>query len=147
MLPGISFTSWISTATRSTAQKTGTNPPSPSTPPSLAGRWADALLRVTQFISIKSASSIPAVRRLFTAGILLFLFVLPVLYLILYIHYMRPIMRMQGDIRQAYKAGIKPKRTARKDEIGQLQNAFVQLTEDLEMRKGKAKPDHSFYLS
>ena len=88
------------------------------------------LLRVTQFISIKSASSIPAVRRLFTAGILLFLFVLPVLYLILYIHYVRPIM-------QAYKAGIKPKRTARKDEIGQLQNAFVQLTEDLEVEKAK----------
>ena len=94
------------------------------------------LLRVTQFISIKSASSIPAVRRLFTAGILLFLFVLPVLYLILYIHYVRPIMRMQGDM-QAYKAGIKPKRTARKDEIGQLQNAFVQLTEDLEVEKAK----------
>lgn len=94
------------------------------------------LLRVTQFISIKSASSIPAVRRLFTAGILLFLFVLPVLYLILYIHYVRPIMRMQGDM-QAYKAGIKPKRTARKDEIGQLQNAFVQLTEDLEIEKAK----------
>ena len=94
------------------------------------------LLRVTQFISIKSASSIPAVRRLFTAGILLFLFVLPVLYLILYINYVSPLMRMQGDM-QAYKAGIKPKRTARKDEIGQLQNAFVQLTEDLEVEKAK----------
>lgn len=94
------------------------------------------LLRVTQFISIKSAASIPAVRRLFTAGVLLFLFVLPVLYLILHLRYVRPIVRMQGDV-QAYKAGVQPRRTLRKDEIGQLQNAFVQLTHDLETEKSK----------
>ncbi len=105
-----------------------------TSPAQIEGRTL--LLQVTEFISIKSATSIPAVRRLFTVGIVVLLLVLPLVYFLLYFRYVRPIVHMQDDM-QNYKAGIQPRRTNRKDEIGQLQNTFVDLTQDLELEKNK----------
>ena len=94
------------------------------------------LLRVTQFISIKTATAIPAVRRLFTVGVLLLLFTLPAAYVLLYVYYVRPIVRLQRDMEQ-YRTGVKPSGSNREDEIGKLQNAFVRLTDDLDSEKQK----------
>ncbi|MFR5870138.1 MAG: histidine kinase dimerization/phospho-acceptor domain-containing protein, partial [Acutalibacteraceae bacterium] len=94
------------------------------------------LLRVTKFISIKTATSIPAVQRLLLAGIVILLITLPIIYLVLYLYYVRPIVRLQRDMEQ-YKSGEKPVGSKRRDEIGKLQNAFVQLTDDLDLEKQK----------
>lgn len=94
------------------------------------------LLRVTKFISIKTATSIPAVQKLLLAGIVILLITLPIIYLVLYLYYVRPIVRLQRDMEQ-YKSGEKPVGSKRRDEIGKLQNAFVQLTDDLDLEKQK----------
>lgn len=92
------------------------------------------ILKVINPISLGFTSSVNLVNDLFVAEFFIISFTLMVLALILYMNSARPIVELQRNIRQ-YKTGIKPKTTNRKDEIGMLQNDFVELTDALEEEK------------
>lgn len=56
--------------------------------------------------------------------------------LILILAFVRPLEQLQRMI-QGYPSGVRPKRTDRLDELGRMQNNFVDLTEELEEEKQK----------
>lgn len=92
------------------------------------------ILKVTNPLSLGFTSSMNVVNDLFVAEFFIISFTLMMLALLLYVNSARPIVELQRNIRQ-YKSGIKPRHTKRKDEIGMLQNDFVELTEALDEEK------------
>jgi signal transduction histidine kinase len=94
------------------------------------------LLKVTQPLSLKNISSYDMVWDLFKAEVLILFFILLSVAGIIYINYARPIVSLQKSM-ENYKEGIRPQNVTRKDEIGLLQNRFVELTEAIEKEKRK----------
>lgn len=74
------------------------------------------------------------INDLLLAEFIIIVFTLVLVSIVIHFHSARPIMRLQQDIRQ-YRYGVKPRRTRRKDEIGQLRNNFVELTDALDSEK------------
>ncbi|WP_312642725.1 HAMP domain-containing sensor histidine kinase [Hydrogenoanaerobacterium sp.] len=73
-------------------------------------------------------------RNLLLAELLLIEVILMVVTFVIYLKVVRPIEALKKGM-DDYHNGIKPKAVSRRDEIGQLQNRFVQLTCDIEREK------------
>ncbi|SMC47219.1 sensor histidine kinase [Papillibacter cinnamivorans] len=94
----------------------------------------ELLLEVTRPISLGFLSSINLVTELLIAEIIIIAITLFLLNLFLYMNTVRPLVGLQRNM-ELYKLGIKPTRTARKDEIGLLQNGFAELADSLDREK------------
>lgn len=94
------------------------------------------LLKVTKSLSIQNAPEIPLVRSLLKVEIGILFFILLMVSIVLYLQYIKPIEKLQKSIK-AYNMGKMPKSTRRMDEIGKLQNSFVQLANNLNEEKQK----------
>lgn len=73
-------------------------------------------------------------RNLLFAELLLIALMLAVVTFVIYLKVVRPVEALKKEM-EDYQNGIKPKPVNKKDEIGQLQNQFVQLTCDIEREK------------
>lgn len=94
------------------------------------------LLKVTKSLSIQNAYEIPPIRSLLEAEIGILFFILLAVSIVLYLQYVKPIEELQKSIRD-YNIGKVPEAIRRMDEIGKLQNSFVQLTNNLSEEKQK----------
>lgn len=94
------------------------------------------LLKVTQPLSLKNLSAYDIAWSLFSAEVTIICFILLFVAAIIYIYYVKPIVSLEKNM-EHYKDGIRPQSISRKDEIGLLQNRFVELTEAIEKEKQK----------
>lgn len=94
------------------------------------------LLKVTKPLLENEIIELPSVKNIFVAELLIILVITLFLSLVLYFRFVRPIENLQRDI-ISYQGCNSVKRTHRFDEIGKLQNSFVELTENLEEERQK----------
>ncbi|QNU67148.1 HAMP domain-containing histidine kinase [Ruminiclostridium herbifermentans] len=94
------------------------------------------LLKVTKPILENEIIKLPSVRNIFRAELIIIFVITIFLSLVLYFRFVRPIENLQKDI-VSYQGCNTVKRTHRFDEIGKLQNSFVELTENLEEERLK----------
>lgn len=94
------------------------------------------MLVLTRYLPVGQAWQIHPARYLLIAEMVILLFMLVIISVCVYLIYVRPIEKMQRQM-QAYAKGQPPERWKRRDEIGQLQNDFVNLTGALEAEKQK----------
>ncbi len=94
------------------------------------------LLKVTQPSSLENISSYHLVWNLFVLEMFIICFILLLIGVRIYFYYVNPIVALQKSMK-GYKEGIHPQYITRKDEIGMLQNRFVELTEAIEKEKQK----------
>ncbi|MHB8061541.1 MAG: HAMP domain-containing sensor histidine kinase [Ruminiclostridium sp.] len=94
------------------------------------------LLKVTQPMSLKNISSYDMVWSLFNAEVTIICFILLFVIVIIYFYYVKPIVSLQKNM-EHFKDGIRPQSISRKDEIGLLQNRFVELMDAIEKEKQK----------
>jgi signal transduction histidine kinase len=92
------------------------------------------LIKVTNPLSLAYAPSFKFVYELFIAEFMIISITLILLTVVIHLKHVKPILQLQKNIQQ-YKNGIKPLKTKRKDEIGLLQNEFVDLTYTLDDEK------------
>jgi signal transduction histidine kinase len=94
------------------------------------------LLKVIKPLEKDEILELPSMRNLFYIILIITVIILVSLFLILYYRFVRPIESFQKAVAD-YKGHLNVKRTRRFDEIGKLQNSFVQLAEKLEEEKAK----------
>jgi signal transduction histidine kinase len=94
------------------------------------------MLKVTKSLSIQNASEIPLVRSLLKVEIGILFCILLMVTILLYLQYVKPIEELQKSIRD-YNMGKMPEPIRRMDEIGKLQNSFVQLANNLNEERQK----------
>lgn len=94
------------------------------------------LLKVTKQLEKDEILKLPSVRNLFQILMIITVVILVSLFMILYFRFVRPIENFQRAVAE-YKGHLNIKRTRRFDEIGKLQNSFVQLAQKLEEEKSK----------
>ncbi len=94
------------------------------------------LLKITKSLSIQNAYEMPPVRSLLEAEMGILFCILLAVTIILYLQYVKPIEELQKSIRD-YSMGKVTKAIRRTDEIGKLQNSFVQLANNLSEEKQK----------
>jgi signal transduction histidine kinase len=94
------------------------------------------MLKVTKSLSIQNAYEIPLIRSLLEAEIGILFCILLTVTIVLYLQYVKPIEELQKSIRD-YNMGKVPESIKRVDEIGKLQNSFVQLANNLSEEKQK----------
>ncbi len=94
------------------------------------------MLKVIKSLSIQNAYDIPPIRTLLAAEIGILFCILLTVTIVLYLQYVKPIEELQKSIRD-YNMGKVPASIKRMDEIGKLQNSFVQLTNNLSEEKQK----------
>lgn len=94
------------------------------------------ILKVVKPLSIENAYTIPFVHTLLEVEIGILSVILLFISILLYLQYVKPIEKLQKSIRN-YKKGEMPEASRRMDEIGKLQNSFVQLANDLREEKQK----------
>lgn len=92
------------------------------------------LIKVTNPLSLSYAPSFKFVHELFIAEFIIISITLILLTVVIHLKHVKPILQLQKNIQQ-YKKGIKPLKTNRNDEIGLLQNEFVDLTYILDEEK------------
>jgi signal transduction histidine kinase len=94
------------------------------------------LLKVTKPLLENEIIKLPSVKNIFFAELLIIIIITLSLSLVLYFRFVRPIEDLQKDIAN-YQGYNTVKRTRRFDELGKLQNSFVELTENLEEERLK----------
>ncbi len=94
------------------------------------------LLRLIKPILLTDLSSFEIVWNLFKAEVLIVCIILLLIAVLIYFRYVKPIVSLRGSM-ESYQSGLKPRKTWRRDEIGHLQNRFVELTEAIEEEKSK----------
>lgn len=94
------------------------------------------LLKVTKPLLEEEILRLPSIKNIFYAEVLILFAIMVFLSIVLYFRFVRPIEVLQKDIATSH-GGYNTKRTRRLDELGKLQNSFVQLTENLEEEKRK----------
>lgn len=94
------------------------------------------LLKLTKPILLTDLSSFDIALNLFKAEVIIICFILLSIAFIVYFQYAKPIIRLKESM-EHYKTGIRPKKIMRLDEIGSLQNRFVELTDTIEDEKQK----------
>lgn len=92
------------------------------------------LIKVTKPLSLIKAPTFSLIYDLFIAEFLIIFVTLLLAAIIIHVKSVKPIMKLQQNMQQ-YKTGEKPKRTCRRDEIGLLQNGYVDLLDILEEEK------------
>lgn len=94
------------------------------------------LLQITKGVSITNLSAFQIAQNLLTTelGIIFIVLVLSGIYI--YVRYAKQVVSLQKKM-ERYQSGIPPERVNRRDEIGQLQNRFADLTDALEEEKRK----------
>lgn len=94
------------------------------------------LLKVTKPLAENDILKLPSIKDIFYAELIIIFIILSFLSIVLYFRFVRPIEILQKAI-AGYQGSYNIKRTRRFDEIGKLQNSFVQLAENLDEEKEK----------
>ncbi len=94
------------------------------------------LLKIIQPMSLENISSYDVAWSVFEAEVLIICFILLLVTVVIYFYYVKPIISLQKNM-ERYKEGIRPRSIVREDEIGLLNNRFVELTEAIEKEKQK----------
>jgi len=94
------------------------------------------LLKVTKPLVENEILKLPSIKNIFYAELMIIFVILAFLSIVLYFRFVRPIEILQKAI-AGYQGSYNIKRTRRFDEIGKLQNSFVQLKENLDEEKEK----------
>lgn len=99
--------------------------------------WCVISLHFVDALQAIYTAADPAVASWYAAlSMLLFnLLVLAVAAILFFLLVIAPIVRLRKTIQQYSASGQAPERTVRSDEIGRLQNAFVELTETIERKE------------
>ncbi|MVB10319.1 Adaptive-response sensory-kinase SasA [Caprobacter fermentans] len=94
------------------------------------------ILQIIKGVSITNLSAFQNAHDLLTTelGIIFIVLVLSGVYI--YVRYAKQVVSLQKKM-ERYQSGIRPERVKRRDEIGQLQNRFADLTDALEEEKQK----------
>ncbi|NLD48910.1 MAG: HAMP domain-containing histidine kinase [Clostridiaceae bacterium] len=94
------------------------------------------LLKVIKPLEKDEIIKLPSIKQFFYVELIIIIFIMIALSQILYIRFVRPIEVLQKAV-AGYKGHLNIDRTRRFDEIGKLQNSFVQLAENLQEEKEK----------
>ena len=94
------------------------------------------LLKVKKNVGFGNLTSISIMRDLLNAEILFVFVILVLLSVSLYFNFTRNVLALKKDM-EKYEIGVSPSLTTRKDELGQVKNSFVHLTNALESEKQK----------
>lgn len=92
------------------------------------------LLKVSKPVSINKVSKLPSVKNLFYPEAIIVLIIIFCVSAMIYFKFVKPLEKLQKEM-EGYKSGIRPMKMDRSDEIGKLQNSFLQLTSDLDEEK------------
>jgi len=94
------------------------------------------LLKVIKPLVKDEIFKLPSIRHIFYVELIIIIFIMISLSQILYFRFVKPIESLQKAV-ASYKGHLNIERTRRFDEIGKLQNSFVQLAENLQEEKEK----------
>lgn len=94
------------------------------------------LLQLTKGVSITNLSAFQIAQNLLTTELGIIFIVLLLSGVYIYLRYAKQVVALQKKM-ERYQSGIRPERVKRRDEIGQLQNRFADLTDALEEEKQK----------
>lgn len=94
------------------------------------------ILKVVLMTSLKQVSALDVTKELLWVETLAMLIIITAVALYYYFNYLKPIEELGEDMRR-YGNGVPPEKTARADEIGDLRNDFVRLTERIATEKKK----------
>lgn len=94
------------------------------------------LLRVNRMVYMKELAENDEAIALIWAELCVTVLILIITSGIVYLNYLKPIESLERTMR-GYKAGARSHRTERSDELGRLQNSFVDLSEMLDDEKNK----------
>ena len=93
------------------------------------------ILRATKYVPVDTASRIVPVRMLLHVEIVLICLIIALASAAIYLWYVRPLEQLKQFVLGYRMEGRMPPAAARRDEIGQLQNAFSALAEELAEEK------------
>lgn len=94
------------------------------------------LLKVTKPLVENEILKLPSIKNIFYAELIIIFVILAFLSIVLYFRFVRPIEILKKAI-VGYQGSYNIKHTRRLDEIGELQNSFVELKENLDEEKEK----------
>ncbi|MDR1003199.1 MAG: HAMP domain-containing histidine kinase [Oscillospiraceae bacterium] len=94
------------------------------------------IIEISKGIDLRSFAANAQARSLIWVEIIIICIILLIVSCVVYMLYIRPVEDLDEAVR-GYKHGLRPISTDRSDEIGKLQNSFVDLMQDLDEEKSK----------